>query len=235
MAAMSYAKTADATDGPRIALNWNVLERAAFRLSHGDPTFQDRRDIIFYPFARVAVRMRLSANSISLLGVAFAIGSAVLVPEPLLASLLLSISLFLDGLDGVVARLTKTASVKGEVFDIFCDTAGVLSILTGLSFWGYLSFNHLGLFATVLIFYTVLSSFKSQQILGKYRSIGSRVVVTSYIALCLAIGQFQPSFLIDSSVMDYGISAISFVLVANLAWDLVSAILGIFYRKFRAS
>src|SRR5438128_1788200 len=131
--AVSRARSADATHEPNSLLRWNVLERAAFRLSKGDPTFQDRRDIIFRPFARAVLRIGLGANSISLLGVAFAIGSAVLVPEPLLASLLLSISLFLDGLDGVVARLNKTANVSGEVFDISCDTVGVLSILTGLS------------------------------------------------------------------------------------------------------
>src|ERR1044072_4593998 len=110
MAETSDERTTDTFDQRGLLLAWNVLERTAFRLSCGDPTFQNRRDIIFHPFARLAVQMQLSANQISLLGVVFALFSAVVVVEPLLASVLLSVSLFLDGLDGVVARLTKTAS-----------------------------------------------------------------------------------------------------------------------------
>lgn len=204
-----------------VLLRWNFLERIAFALSEGDPTFQGKRDSLFRPLAVIAIYCGLSANTLSILGAVFACFAAIVIFHPILASVLLAISLFLDGLDGVVARATKTTSKIGEVLDIVCDTVGVLAIVTGLMVWGYLSAPAYWAYVAVLVSYTSLSSFKSEVLTGKYRSIGSRVVVTSYVGLCLALAAFIPVAVVQYDLVSYGVLGVTLVLLFNLLWDIV--------------
>lgn len=213
------------------SFRWNVLERGALLLSEGDPTFQGKRDDLFKPFAEMAIKARLSANALSLLGLCFAILASLFVFEPLVAGILLAISLVLDGLDGVVARLTKQCTPRGEIIDVACDTAGVLVILTGLAFWNYLDNFLFVTYTIVLLTYTTMSVLKSQAIIQKYRSIGSRVVITTYIAICLAAAQFAPHLIADYHLVNWGVIFISILLLVNLLMDLI----GMGVRIYRTS
>jgi phosphatidylglycerophosphate synthase len=201
------------------SLRWNFLERTAFFLSKGDPTLQGRRDILFLPIATKLVALGLTANALSLFGLMFAACAALFITRPLIAGLFLGLSLFLDGLDGVVARMTKTANPKGEVLDVFCDTFGVLIIMVGLAASGYLSMSYLAFYSVVLVAYTVVSTAKSEILLGKFRSIGSRVVITSYVALCLVAGQFMHHMLDDVPIINIGVLVVTVILLLNLIWD----------------
>lgn len=100
-------------------------------------TSRDRRieDVtnlyLIHPVARalvpVAIRWRISANAVSCIGLVIGAGAAVCFynwTSPLVATLgfvLAILWLIADGLDGMVARATGTASPLGRVMDGICD------------------------------------------------------------------------------------------------------------------
>jgi phosphatidylglycerophosphate synthase len=86
---------------------------------------------LVHPAARallpVALRLRVSANIVSAIGFVVGTGAAIAfahwqTPGMALAGLLLGVLwLICDGLDGMVARATGTASAIGRVMDGVCD------------------------------------------------------------------------------------------------------------------
>jgi len=88
---------------------------------------------------RPALRARVSANSVSCLGLAVGAGAAAAfgrwtAPEAVLAGLALSVLwLALDGLDGMVARATGTASALGRLMDGLCDHGVFVLIYVSLA------------------------------------------------------------------------------------------------------
>ena len=86
---------------------------------------------IIHPTARAllptALRLRISANAVSVAGLLFGAGAAVAYshwtdPSAALIGLLLSVAwLIADGLDGMIARATNTASPLGRFLDGVCD------------------------------------------------------------------------------------------------------------------
>lgn len=98
---------------------------------------------IIHPFARAllpfALRARVSANAVSLMGLAVGTGAAWAysqwaVPIAALAGLLLSVGwLIADGLDGMIARATGTASALGRFLDGVCDHGVFILIYLALA------------------------------------------------------------------------------------------------------
>ncbi|MEN2787794.1 CDP-alcohol phosphatidyltransferase family protein [Sphingomonas qilianensis] len=86
---------------------------------------------VIHPLSRallpVALRLGISANMVSLAGLALGAAAAYAFahwsdPLAVIAGLLLSIGwLIADGLDGMIARATKTASAFGRLLDGLCD------------------------------------------------------------------------------------------------------------------
>ena len=76
-----------------------------------------------------ALRLRISANSLSLAGLALGIGAAFAYtdwPDWRMASLGFALSvgwLIADGMDGMVARATGSTSATGRILDGICDHA----------------------------------------------------------------------------------------------------------------
>ena len=93
---------------------------------------------LIHPLARallpVALRLRVSANAVSLAGLAFGIGAAAAYAgwrTPGLAAVGFVLSLcwlIADGLDGMIARATGTSSAFGRFMDGVCDH-GVFALL----------------------------------------------------------------------------------------------------------
>lgn len=93
---------------------------------------------VVHPSARallpVAVRWGISANAVSCIGLAIGAGAAACFyhwPSPVVATIgfILAIGwLIADGLDGMVARATGTASPLGRVMDGICDH-GVFALI----------------------------------------------------------------------------------------------------------
>ncbi|WP_457309883.1 CDP-alcohol phosphatidyltransferase family protein [Sphingomonas sp. UYAg733] len=86
---------------------------------------------LIHPTARrllpVALAWRVSANMVSLMGLALGVGAATAywywnTPLAAVVGLILSIGwLIADGLDGMIARATQTASPFGRLLDGICD------------------------------------------------------------------------------------------------------------------
>jgi hypothetical protein len=76
-----------------------------------------------------ALRLRISANSLSLAGLAFGIAAAFAYtrwPDWRMATLGFALSacwLIADGMDGMIARATGTTSATGRILDGICDHA----------------------------------------------------------------------------------------------------------------
>ncbi len=91
------------------------------------------RDLIFESPARHLIKRRVSANMISFLRLFLMIPVFFTVgPMPWLAMLILLLNFVLDGLDGVVARLSHSASIRGRALDVSIDNFFVIPILLGL-------------------------------------------------------------------------------------------------------
>jgi CDP-diacylglycerol--glycerol-3-phosphate 3-phosphatidyltransferase len=87
------------------------------------------------PIASACARVGITANAItwSSLGFGLAAGAAFASGELGVGALLASVSAAGDGLDGLIARTSGTASVAGEVLDATIDRYVELAILAGLA------------------------------------------------------------------------------------------------------
>ena len=81
------------------------------------------QDLIAKPLAKIMIRLKISANFVTLLGLAFAIfsGLAYLYKFYLTGSLLFFLALVMDSTDGRVARGTNTFSDFGAKLDSLAD------------------------------------------------------------------------------------------------------------------
>jgi hypothetical protein len=87
----------------------------------------------------LAIRARIPANAVSLLGLFFGAASAWAFfhwqyPAALVAGLLLATAwLIADGLDGMIARATGTTSATGRILDGLCDHSVFILIYIALA------------------------------------------------------------------------------------------------------
>ena len=98
---------------------------------------------IIHPLGRTllpgAIKFGLSANAVSILGLAFGVGAAISYSHWqnwrfALVGLALSIAwLIADGLDGMIARATRTASPLGRALDGVCDHGVFILIYVALA------------------------------------------------------------------------------------------------------
>lgn len=153
----------------------NMVESIAHRITGGDPTFQNIRDVVFAPIARLLIYVGFKPNLISLLGLLFAIIAAFVVNDLLLFSIFIILNMLFDGVDGVVARRLNLSSDFGSIVDVTCDTLSLLFVSYGLYFYGALNAYVFIVYAVVNILYTFRSAIKSKVLENVFRSIGSRI------------------------------------------------------------
>lgn len=89
------------------------------------------------PIARVVAKTRLTPTAVTLLGLTFSMGGAVLIALGYLVTgaAVLAFGSALDILDGVLARLTNRESLRGALLDSFTDRVGEVAAWTGLAFY----------------------------------------------------------------------------------------------------
>ena len=94
--------------------------------------------------ARIAHRIGLTPNALSILGIVFALLSAIVYWLSssnrlllVLAAFLLLLSGFCDALDGVIARLFEKITVFGGFLDSLLDRYADVMILGGIIFGGF--------------------------------------------------------------------------------------------------
>src|SRR5204862_5963407 len=86
---------------------------------------------------RLLLALRVSADAMTLLSLAFSMAGAVYIGVGRfgLGGWLMFYSCFCDGLDGMIARATGTASARGEYFDSFIDRYA--DMITGFGVLSY--------------------------------------------------------------------------------------------------
>jgi phosphatidylglycerophosphate synthase len=169
----------------------NVIERVAFDLTNGDPTFQRVRDRVFRLPALAFLGIGITPNGISILGVAFAFAAALFVANPLLFAIFVLSNLICDGLDGVAARCEGSDSDFGSILDVFCDTVSLIVVSVGLTFSGNMHPLLFIPYVGIILAYTYRSALKNKFFDNIFLSIGSRILAfvgLVFISLCLYFG-----------------------------------------------
>jgi CDP-diacylglycerol--glycerol-3-phosphate 3-phosphatidyltransferase len=89
------------------------------------------------PIARLLAKIGIRPAAITIAGLAISIVGAVLIAFGYLAvgAGLVGLGALFDILDGVLARVTGTESVRGAFLDSFTDRIGEVAAFTGLAFY----------------------------------------------------------------------------------------------------
>ncbi len=141
--------------------------------------------VISYAISRPLVRLRVSPNALSIIGVIAAVFTYTEAQRNYCIALL-GISLLSDGIDGTVAILSNKASKRGAMVDALCDRIGE-------TFWA-LAFYKLGAPAWLIATAWVLAftqEYSRARIagLGDYRidvvTIAERPVRASFLAVAI--------------------------------------------------
>lgn len=89
------------------------------------------------PVARVVARIGLRPTAITLVGFALSVTGAVLIALGYLTTgaITLGAGALFDILDGVLARLTGSETMRGALLDTFTDRLGEVAAWTGLAYY----------------------------------------------------------------------------------------------------
>ena len=112
--------------------------------------FREKYENAMLPIGKAAGNLGLSANVLSILALLVSVAAAVLYSrsDALLGALVLLLSVFLDMLDGAVARATQTASKFGAVLDHVLDRYVEYFVVIGIVAGGFATWFW-GLFALI--------------------------------------------------------------------------------------
>jgi len=98
---------------------------------------QGGRQRLLAPVTNVLIHFGITADMVSFASVGFACGFCLLAAHLFVAAFWLLVAAFIcDGLDGVVARQTKTNTARGSFTDMFCDQSVVALSVAGLTWIG---------------------------------------------------------------------------------------------------
>lgn len=125
------------------------------------------------PLTRLLVKLRLTPNALTIMGVAAAGGSAYLISTGnfIAGGIVLLLSGVFDLLDGMLARSTNKVTAFGGVLDSVSDRIGEAGILLGLMVF-YL--NPAMKVELVLIYLTLAGSFMVSYLRSKAEILGIR-------------------------------------------------------------
>ena len=95
--------------------------------------FKDLRNKIFLPISKVLMKLGLTANIISYIGLFMLAGFIYYVlSNPIVASIFLFLHVIIDAFDGPLARLMKQDGNSGAFTDIICDHTGMVIVIITL-------------------------------------------------------------------------------------------------------
>lgn len=154
---------------------------------------------ITQPIARFLIRLGLSPNHVTLLGLLIVMGAAALLARGYLrwAGALLLIGSAADGVDGVMARLQGSSTVFGAFLDSTVDRYQEALTLLGLFVFFLGQGDHESL---LLIYVAVVGSLLVSYTRARAESLGvscragllTRVERVLLLAIALLIGQVRP-------------------------------------------
>jgi CDP-diacylglycerol--glycerol-3-phosphate 3-phosphatidyltransferase len=91
----------------------------------------------FHPIARALARLGLGPSAVTLLGVLVSFAGSLLIALGYLTAGggVLGLGASLDVIDGLIARLTSTETMRGAILDSFTDRVSEVAMWTGLAFY----------------------------------------------------------------------------------------------------
>ncbi|VEI12489.1 phosphatidylinositol phosphate synthase [Trueperella bialowiezensis] len=104
--------------------------------SKGRPLAQ----VLFGPIARLFIKLGISANTVTVVGgIASSLSALFFFPQNMLlaGTIITTILVIFDNLDGQIARLTGTTSKWGAFLDSSMDRVSDGAIFAALALWGY--------------------------------------------------------------------------------------------------
>lgn len=109
-------------------------------------------ELLFGPIAKAFVKMGISANTVTVVGgIASSLSALIFFPNNMLVvgTIVTSILVIFDNLDGQMARMTGTSSKWGAFLDSTMDRFSDSAIFAALALWGYLHADEAASFAVV--------------------------------------------------------------------------------------
>ena len=95
--------------------------------------FQDFRNKLFYPISKLFMKIGLTANFISYIGLFVLSGFIYFIKTDLkLALVFLFLHVFIDAFDGPLARLMNQDGDSGSFTDMICDHTGMVIVVVTL-------------------------------------------------------------------------------------------------------
>ncbi|MBN1579465.1 MAG: CDP-alcohol phosphatidyltransferase family protein [Anaerolineae bacterium] len=111
---------------------------------------------LFTPLAKWLQQMGVSANTVTLFGFIFNLlaGGVLVMGKIQLAAILITVGGLLDGLDGLLARVSAQVSPFGAFFDSVLDRWSEIVVFLGLLLW----YQRAGLPVEVVLIYIAMAS-----------------------------------------------------------------------------
>jgi len=164
--------------------------------------FARLRTQLFRPLILPLVYFRLRPNWLSIFGLALVVPFFVLLPsQPVWAFVFLAVSLFVDLLDGPLARARGMSSDQGKKLDIFCDLGRFIFFILALAASNFISIElAIGLALTCVFSYygrTImrLATLKPQE---KFKDTGGFLFLPGLIVFALFLIFFFSLFFQDN-------------------------------------
>ncbi len=97
---------------------------------------RDRSIRILRPFAILLIRARVTAATVTLVGLGLIVLGSVLIAaaRTQAGAIVIGVGAILDSVDGIIARETGTASPRGALLDTFSDRVEEVAMWTGLAY-----------------------------------------------------------------------------------------------------
>ncbi|MCJ2163517.1 MULTISPECIES: CDP-alcohol phosphatidyltransferase family protein [unclassified Pseudodesulfovibrio] len=164
--------------------------------------FAAKRDYVFFPIVRLLMAVKATPNQVSIAGVVCLMLTCLLPKsQAVMATSLMALYVFCDGIDGPLARRMGTAHPGGSLIDIVSDQLGVV-------FLSAAAIYHLGAWGPVMVIYA--SSYLIIIGLAVYaNSLGielRKFIRSKYIFFLLYLG----SLLADRDLVTYFCAAFAF-------------------------
>jgi CDP-diacylglycerol---glycerol-3-phosphate 3-phosphatidyltransferase len=114
------------------------LSNPTYRSASLSERLRPKVAIILQPIARALLKLHITANILTFIGLLLAVGVGVAVMngQMLLGGVLMLLSGPMDALDGAVARQSGNQNSFGAFFDSTCDRYAEGFVLLGLSIYG---------------------------------------------------------------------------------------------------
>lgn len=181
--------------------------------------FENIKSILFKPLVFVLIKLQISANFVSYLSAIVGLIAVLYMWYDIkLATIFLILSLILDGLDGSLARATKTNNLNGSLTDCFTDLIVISASSIGLIATGLVNPIIGGIY---LVSYPLLITFS----------------VLRNILNCPKKYVFRPRFIVYAIFIFYAFSSINIlnIILAPISLILLFQVTTDFYFLKNAS